>query len=244
MLSASVQGLDLDQPVWYACAMTENKNSGNDPQVNDTTTEGAVVNTNRFFISDTHFGHKNIIRYCDRPFADFEEMDAAIVDNWNNVVGDTDVVFHLGDLALGPSDRWDAILKSLNGYKIFIVGNHDRIFLGEKERQREKWEEKYYEWFDEVYDNFTGLTLADGTVVNLSHFPYNGDSHGEERYREFRLVDDGTPLVHGHTHLNKIWSRSDNDTIQIHVGADAHNYTPVSEQQVIDYLRVADDMKE
>lgn len=196
----------------------------------------------RFFTSDTHFGHKNIIKYSNRPFADYEEMDRAIVDNWNHIVGDTDVVYHLGDLALGPSERWDSIMKSLNGYKILVVGNHDRIFLGEKPRQREKWDEKYHEWFDEVYDNYEGLTLANGTVVNLSHFPYDGDSHGEERYREYRLEDNGTILIHGHTHEDKIMSKSNKGTVQIHVGMDAWNYTPVSEQQIMDSIRVAEDI--
>jgi calcineurin-like phosphoesterase family protein len=187
----------------------------------------------RFFTSDTHFGHKNIIKYCERPFADFEEMDEAIVENWNNVVGDTDVIYHLGDLALGPSERWNDILTSLNGYKIFVVGNHDRIFAGEKERQRLKWDEKYHEWFDEVYDNYEGLTLADGTVVNLSHFPYEADHMDESRYMAYRLEDKGVPLIHGHTHLDQIISRSKAGTLQIHVGQDAFDYTPVSEDQVI-----------
>jgi calcineurin-like phosphoesterase family protein len=188
----------------------------------------------RFFTSDTHFGHANIIKYCSRPFSNYEEMDSAIIKNWNNVVGDTDVVFHLGDLALGPSERWDHILKSLNGYKIFVVGNHDRIFQGEKERQRLKWDEKYHEWFDEVYDNYEGLRLENGTVVNLSHFPYQGDSHDGDRYEQYRLTDDGTPLIHGHTHENKILTRTEkNRTLQIHVGMDAFDYTPVSEDQVI-----------
>jgi len=190
----------------------------------------------RFFTSDTHFGHANIIRYCDRPFSDFEKMDAAIINNWNNVIGDTDVVYHLGDLALGKSERWDEILNSLNGYKVFIVGNHDRIFAGEKERQRLKWDEKYHEWFDEVYDNYTDLTLSNGTKVNLSHFPYDGDSHGEERYREYRLNDNGTVLIHGHTHKNEIISRSNKGTLQIHVGQDAFDYTPVSEEQVVSLI--------
>lgn len=200
--------------------------------------------SNRFFISDTHFGHKNIINYSDRPFGNFEDMDWQIVNNWNHVVGDTDVVYHLGDVAMGDSTRWDNILKSLNGYKILVTGNHDRIFAGEKPRQRERWDEKYHEWFDEVYDNLTGLVLSNGTVVNLSHFPYDGDSHAEERYREYRLRDDGTILVHGHTHSHDVISRSNKDTIQIHVGVDANNFTPVSEDQVINYIRIADDIKE
>ena len=49
--------------------------------------------------SDLHFGHENIIRYCDRPFADVDAMNRALVDRWNEVVGDDDVVWVLGDFA-------------------------------------------------------------------------------------------------------------------------------------------------
>lgn len=198
----------------------------------------------RFFTSDTHFGHNIIIRYSNRPFRDYDEMDEAIIANWNAAVGDTDVIFHLGDLALGPSERWDSIMKRLNGYKVFVVGNHDRIFAGEKPRQREKWDEKYHEWFDEVVDNYIDLELADGTNVNLSHFPYDGDSHGADRYAQYRLVDDGTILIHGHTHREYAKmgddariSKSAKGTTMVHVGQDSWNYTPVSEGEVIDLLR-------
>ena len=162
-------------------------------------------------------------------------MDEVLIKNWNSVVGDTDVIYHLGDLALGASDRWDEILKRLNGYKVFVVGNHDRIFAGEKERQREKWDEKYHEWFDEVYDwHFIEL---DGETVNLSHFPYEGDSHDGDRYEEYRLHDNGNTLIHGHTHSKDVITRSSIDTLQIHVGVDAWNYTPVSEDAIIELMR-------
>lgn len=195
-----------------------------------------------FFTSDTHFGHKNIIRYSERPFSDYEAMDKAIISNWNKAVGHTDVVYHLGDLALGPSERWDGIMKSLNGYKVFVVGNHDRIFAGEKPRQREKWDEKYHEWFDEVYDNFS-ITLMGGHEVNLSHFPYDGDSHGSDRYSEYRLKDEGKILVHGHTHAEFVKhgedarvSRSKAGTLQIHVGMDAWHYKLVSEERIVELI--------
>ena len=197
-----------------------------------------------FFTSDTHFGHKNIIKYSSRPFRDFAHMDWTIVNNWNSVIGETDVVFHLGDVAMGDSERWDEILKSLNGYKILVVGNHDRIFAGEKPRQREKWDEKYHEWFDEVRDNFEGFPLSNDLRVNLSHFPYTGDSHDGDRYEQFRLEDEGVTLVHGHTHAefekhgdDARVSRSANGTLQIHVGQDAWGYQPVSEQAVIDLIQ-------
>ena len=204
-----------------------------------------------YFTSDTHFGHKNIIKYSNRPFVDFFQMDWTIVDNWNKTVGPTDVVYHLGDTALGDSSRWDEIFKSLNGYKVLVVGNHDRIFAGEKPRQREKWDEKYHEWFDEVYDNFKGLPIgvaSDGIghefTVNLSHFPYDGDSHGGDRYVDYRLKDEGRILIHGHTHAEyhkhgeaARVSRSAKGTLQIHVGMDAWHYKVVPEARVLDLIR-------
>ena len=53
-----------------------------------------------FFTSDTHFNHTNIIQYCQRPFKSTDEMNEAMIDNWNSVVGEDDTVFHLGDFSL------------------------------------------------------------------------------------------------------------------------------------------------
>lgn len=50
-----------------------------------------------WFTSDTHFGHKNILRFCKRPWNTVEEMDEGLIQNWNKVVGKDDIVFHLGD---------------------------------------------------------------------------------------------------------------------------------------------------
>lgn len=78
--------------------------------------------TQTFFTSDTHFGHRRIIELCLRPFSSVEEMDEALIANWNARVGRGDRVFHLGDFAFVPSDP---ILDRLNGQKILILGNHD-----------------------------------------------------------------------------------------------------------------------
>ena len=78
-----------------------------------------------FFTSDTHFYHGNIIRFCNRPFKDVEMMNETIISNWNNTVGQDDIVFHLGDFCLGGSAEWTKILDRLNGKIYLIMGNHD-----------------------------------------------------------------------------------------------------------------------
>lgn len=78
-----------------------------------------------FFTSDIHFGHKNIIQYSNRPFKNVDEMDAALISNWNGVVPSDGVVFSLGDFAFCKIGRIVEILKQLNGTIIMVGGNHD-----------------------------------------------------------------------------------------------------------------------
>ena len=79
-----------------------------------------------FFTADQHFGHKNIIEYCNRPFSDVEEMNEALIENWNKTVDNNDKIFVLGDFALGNNDQIIKWGKSLKGNKMLILGNHDR----------------------------------------------------------------------------------------------------------------------
>ena len=79
---------------------------------------------NVYFTSDTHFGHSNIMRFCQRPFSDVTDMNNCLIENWNNKVGKDDIIFHLGDFAMGGSNLWNGILERLNGHKILILGNH------------------------------------------------------------------------------------------------------------------------
>lgn len=79
-----------------------------------------------FVISDTHFNHNNIIRYCNRPFLFVDEMDETLIRNWNSVVSENDLVYHLGDIGFYKSDfLFDVTLSRLNGRKKLILGNHD-----------------------------------------------------------------------------------------------------------------------
>jgi len=80
---------------------------------------------NTFFTSDTHFNHAHIIRFCTRPFTDVNQMNEALIRNWNRVVGQNDVIFHLGDFCFGGKAAWNSILDRLNGRIFLILGNHD-----------------------------------------------------------------------------------------------------------------------
>jgi len=94
-----------------------------------------------YVISDTHFNHKNVIRYCDRPwctnnvshvrdvecpYCDIEKMNDDIISNWNSVVSDEDTVLHLGDYCFGNRKMAEDITNRLNGKIYLIRGNHDR----------------------------------------------------------------------------------------------------------------------
>lgn len=80
-----------------------------------------------FYIADMHFGHKNVIRYDNRPFDSIEEMDKAMITLWNETVGDDDVVYILGDFSWYKEEKTAFILGCLKGHKVLIKGNHDHI---------------------------------------------------------------------------------------------------------------------
>ena len=84
-----------------------------------------------FIISDTHFCHKNIIKYSGRPFKTVEEMNDEMIKRWNNKVGKDDLVIHLGDFALGSKDEVGNIKNKLNGNIILLKGSHDHNTIRE-----------------------------------------------------------------------------------------------------------------
>jgi calcineurin-like phosphoesterase family protein len=126
-----------------------------------------------FFVSDTHFGHANIIDYCNRPYVNVEEMNDAMVRNWNGVVSPKDTVYHLGDVAFNNYEH----IERLNGKIKLVPGNHDL--------QREK---KVFYLFDEVLPELTYLKLDKLRRFVLCHYPL------ESWRREY------TYHLHGHAH--------------------------------------------
>lgn len=190
-----------------------------------------------FYTSDLHFGHANIIQYCNRPWATVDEMNAGLVANWNSVVGPDDTVFVLGDFAMnrGATLHW---VSKLNGRKILIIGNHDSCFLkrckGKKEKQ---WAEilRYIEagWWDVLPEGFAPVGLFS---VELNHFPYL-TQECDQRYPNYRPVDSGTVLLCGHIHTNWRTHRSVKGTLMVNVGVDVWNWTPVAEEKLVELIR-------
>jgi calcineurin-like phosphoesterase family protein len=79
-----------------------------------------------WYTSDTHFGHENIVEYCQRPFLNVQHMNEGLVERWNRRVGPDDVVYHLGDFSMYlQREEQRALLAKLHGHKVLVLGNHD-----------------------------------------------------------------------------------------------------------------------
>jgi calcineurin-like phosphoesterase family protein len=113
-----------------------------------------------FYTSDLHFRHENIIKFCNRPFTNADEMDAALIDKWNKKVALEDDVYIVGDYMYRSRISISDYCKALNGHKHLIVGNHDAPKLRNKAN---------YEAFDSV-DGALEIT-DEGRRVFLSHYP-------------------------------------------------------------------------
>ena len=119
-----------------------------------------------YFTSDLHFGHENVLRFDNRPFASVDEMDAELVRRWNNKVGKGDLVYVLGDFIWKTrNDEAPELIKNLNGQIILIKGNHDRFLHNAKAKNALSGIKDY----DDIV-----VTLEDGSTKRciLSHFLY------------------------------------------------------------------------
>lgn len=168
---------------------------------------------NTFIVSDTHFSHRGIVKFLradgvtkERPWDNIEEMDEALIENWNSVVRPTDTVIHLGDVVINRSAL--PILEKLNGVKKLVKGNHDVFRL-----------EEYTPYFKDIlgsksYDDFI-----------LTHIPVHEASI--ERWKG---------NIHGHLHSNRVMTLEyrNCDTFQVIdprylcVSMEHINYTPIS----------------
>jgi calcineurin-like phosphoesterase family protein len=195
-----------------------------------------------FFTSDPHFGHINVIRYCNRPWKDVDEMREALIVNWNQTVPEDGVVVCLGDMAMGKVRENLPVYKRLNGHKILIFGNHDRVYPSSSHKKRDETDwAKFYEdcGFSEGHLD-AHLELQDGRVFYLNHIPYPNENPAHEAdrssYEAGKLIipeDKGEPLITGHVHQSWRAMKSFKGTPMLNVGVDVWGYTPVPLSTVV-----------
>ena len=121
----------------------------------------------RFYISDWHYGHKNILSLDNRPFKNVEEMNTELVRRWNAVVGKDDIVYILGDMFWCKATEAIAVLEQLNGRKFLIKGNHDRCHDNKFAKHFEKITE-----YMEIKDGDKDIVLCHYPIVCFKNHYY------------------------------------------------------------------------
>lgn len=167
-----------------------------------------------WFTADLHFGHANIMKYCNRPFSSTDDMDKTILDNINDCVSEDDELYILGDFAMPGRHRLDYALSCFNQIncknKILIKGNHDSAEI------------LAFPW-KAVYQYYE-LNLPGKTPLILFHFPM-------EEWNDYYK---NSIHLHGHQHN---LSPSKSEARKFDVGVDAWNFRPVS---IIEIERLAE----
>ena len=157
-----------------------------------------------FFSADLHCGHRNIIKYCNRPFSSVEQMDERVIDNWNSAIEPTDTVYFLGDLSFGPQNY----LPLLSGRIHFIIGNHDMFGRGAAERMQYLRETPLIKSVQQMM-----VIDLDGQAVVLCHYAMR--VWHKSHFNSWHLYG------HSHGRLGE-WGKS------LDVGVDAWDFHPVS----------------
>lgn len=175
---------------------------------------------NTWFIGDTHFGHKNILQYEKdaRPFGSMEEMHEIMIERWNIVVNNSDIVYHLGDFCFGKSNI--AIAERLKGKKRLVMGNHDTYPAYD-----------YLNYFDKLY----GCVFWNRCI--LSHMPVHENGLGKRWILN----------VHGHLHSKNVkevylidpegFKYERNDLNYLNVSCEQNNLTPIHSDIIMERIK-------
>lgn len=155
-----------------------------------------------YVISDTHFGHANIIKLADRPFKNVDEMNKTIINNWNSIVNDEDIVYILGDFSFKGKNA-DYYAKQLKGRKILIKGNHDKI-----DKESRKCFEKILNYAEIEIDN---------QIYILTHYPI----------LSWNKMYGGSIQLYGHLHKNSKYFENITLPNAFCVNCEFRNYLPV-----------------
>ena len=182
----------------------------------------------KYFTSDTHWGHSRVIEYSNRPYKDIDEMDEALISNWNAEVKPNDEVYHLGDVAFCQSDKLKSILQRLNGRKHLIWGNHDQVI------QKDRSLQELFVWCRHYHEiSIPSATDKYPLKIVLFHFPILEWNRGHH----------GAIHLHGHTHgkCKYPWGEAGEHGVVeskiLDVGVDVQGYKPISVDRVIELVK-------
>lgn len=174
---------------------------------------------NTFFVSDTHFGHAGIIRMCNRPYTDIDEMDAALIENWNRVVPEDAHIFHLGDVSWYRNAAKNLfLLRQLNGIKYLLLGNHDKPM---------KDCTNIFQW----QRDYMRIAIMDGDKqIDVALFHYPIASWDKQFHGSYHLF--------GHTH--NMYFPPQKNTMEVGVDNPLMNYSPKSFRDILEILNPAE----
>lgn len=173
---------------------------------------------NVWLISDTHFDHTNIIKYCNRPFVSVKEMNEYILHNWFRTVKVNDAVYFLGDMAFGRDSRnprwWAAQLR---GRITWVKGSHDK---GVRPTS--------------VVPNIERVVLQEfiicaGLKFMLIHDAFGPAVNGWEGW-----------VIHGHNHNNRPHIDNRFGRKHVNVSVEVIDYEPVSLAHIVQEVRVSE----
>jgi calcineurin-like phosphoesterase family protein len=171
---------------------------------------------NTFFTSDLHFGHARVIEYSNRPFKNVDEMDEALVANWNAVVQPNDTVYLVGDVSFHRHEKTLALLSRLQGNIGLILGNHDKKLKPEALRRFAFVKDMYTA---KIEDPDAGKHSNGVQRIVLCHYAL----------RVWEASHYGAWSLYGHSH----GSLPDNPRVKaFDVGVDCHDYRPISYERV------------
>jgi len=181
--------------------------------------------TNNIWItSDSHFGHKNVIRYSNRPWDNVEDMNEGLIERWNSCVRKDDTVYHIGDFCLTVRvnliDEW---LGRLNGTIRLIRGNHDE-WVKRYERLKNKGKIK---WIED-YKERRFVVRGEKRHLVMCHFPLL--AWHQSHYGSF--------MLHGHCHSSL--DHLNTNVRRLDVGVDGHNWYPWHLDEIITVLEDKD----
>lgn len=172
---------------------------------------------NIWFTSDTHFGAERTLKLSKRPFKTVEEMDKELIDKWNEVVADCDIVYHLGDF--GDYE----VAKQLNGKIRMVMGNYERRDVNLGVDFSDKFEIIYKNDFQTIWAEL--YNEKDKTAINYKI----SMSHEPSFLRDIPISSNEINLF-GHVHKLSMIKK-----YGINVGVDCHNFYPISLETVLCY---------